>query len=81
RGGGEQIVIVVEDEGVGLDARQRERVFDEFFTTKAGGSGLGLAFVRRVAQAHGGEADLTSKVDVGTRVWIAFPRLLAGRTA
>lgn len=78
--GVERILISVEDEGVGLDARQRERVFDEFFTTKPDGSGLGLAFVRRVAQAHGGEVDLQSSVGMGTRVRLSFPRAAGGRT-
>ena len=62
------VVISVEDAGEGMDARHAERAFDEFYTTKAQGSGLGLAFVRRVAQAHGGDVSLSSKVGVGTIV-------------
>ena len=72
------VSIVVEDQGVGLDARQREEVFDEFFTTKPNGSGLGLTFVRRVADAHGGEVDLTSSVGVGTRVRLTMPQGAGG---
>ena len=48
-----------------MDARTRERAFDDFYTTKATGSGLGLAFVRRVVEAHGGEVSLTSKEGAG----------------
>ena len=62
------VVISVEDAGEGMDARHAERAFDEFYTTKAQGSGRGLAFVRRVAQAHGGDVSLSSKVGVGTIV-------------
>jgi signal transduction histidine kinase len=62
------VVISVEDAGAGMDARHAERAFDDFYTTKATGSGLGLAFVRRVAQAHGGDVSLSSRVGVGTVV-------------
>ena len=51
-----------------MDARQVERAFDEFFTTKVGGSGLGLSFVRRVAEAHGGRASVRSVLGRGTVV-------------
>ena len=69
------VVISVEDAGAGMDARHAERAFDDFYTTKPEGSGLGLAFVRRVAQAHGGDASLSSRVGIGT---IVRMRLSAG---
>jgi two-component system, NtrC family, sensor histidine kinase HydH len=69
----------VADTGAGMDARRAEQAFEDFFTTKATGSGLGLAFVRRVAVAHGGKVSLTSKVGEGTRVELRFP--LAGPVA
>jgi two-component system, NtrC family, sensor histidine kinase HydH len=65
--------VSVEDTGEGMDARTRERAFDEFFTTKATGSGLGLAFVRRVVEAHGGEVSLTSREGRGTIVSLRLP--------
>ncbi len=63
---------VVRDTGSGLDARAQEQAFEPFFTTKASGSGLGLAFVREVARAHGGDAELSSREGVGTTVsfWV-----------
>jgi signal transduction histidine kinase len=66
------VALCVQDTGTGMDARTRERAFDDFFTTKPAGSGLGLAFVRRVAEAHGGEASLESARGRGTvvRVWL-----------
>jgi signal transduction histidine kinase len=67
------LVLSVEDTGEGMDARTRERAFDEFFTTKASGSGLGLAFVRRVVEAHGGEVALTSREGRGTIVSLRLP--------
>lgn len=65
--GGAAVVRVI-DTGVGMDARQRERAFEDFFTTKEGGSGLGLAFARRVMLAHGGDLGIESEKGYGTTV-------------
>jgi signal transduction histidine kinase len=67
------VVVHVEDDGAGMDARRRARAFEEFFTTKAGGSGLGLSFVRRVAEAHGGDVTLRSEEGRGTVVKLRLP--------
>lgn len=64
----ERLVLYVEDDGRGMDPRAKERAFDDFFTTKSTGSGLGLAFVARVAEAHGGRASVRSELGKGTRV-------------
>jgi signal transduction histidine kinase len=67
------VEVTVADDGPGMDARTCERAFDDFFTTKAKGSGLGLAFVRRVAEAHGGNVRVASRVGMGTRVTLRLP--------
>ena len=67
------VSITVEDTGEGMDARVAERVFDDFYTTKATGSGLGLAFVRRVADTHGGDVWLSSDQGKGTIVELRLP--------
>jgi signal transduction histidine kinase len=67
------VEISVEDSGAGMDARASERAFDDFFTTKPTGSGLGLAFVQRVSDAHGGSVSLSSKVGCGTVVTLRLP--------
>lgn len=67
------IWIGVADTGEGMDARTRERAFDELFTTRANGSGLGLAFVRRVVEAHGGRVTLKSELSRGTEVRLLVP--------
>ena len=54
-----------------------ERVFDDFFTTKAQGSGLGLAFVRRVVEARGPGA-ATSAEGQGTTLRLHLPRACWG---
>lgn len=69
-----EISLRVEDDGPGMDARTRERAFDDFYTTKAAGSGLGLAYVSRVARAHGGRAHIESEEGRGTSVELALPR-------
>jgi two-component system sensor histidine kinase HydH len=70
---GERVFVSVQDSGDGMDARTRERAFDDFFTTKPRGTGHGLAFVRRVVDAHGGEVALKTKEGLGTLVRLSFP--------
>ncbi len=68
------VEIEVEDSGSGMDARTRERALEDFFTTKVTGSGLGLAFVRRVVEAHGGQLELLSESGRGTLVRLRLPQ-------
>lgn len=67
------VELAVIDQGPGMDARVRERATEDFFTTKATGSGLGLAFARRVVEAHGGELSISSRRGEGTTVTFRFP--------
>lgn len=64
----------VRDDGVGISAANRERVFERFFTTnrEGGGTGLGLALVRRIVETHGGRIELDSRPG-GTRIRIWLP--------
>jgi two-component system, NtrC family, sensor histidine kinase HydH len=66
-------IVRVIDAGPGMDARVLERATDDFFTTKTNGSGLGLSFVRRVVEAHGGTLVLSSRPGEGTTVEIRLP--------
>jgi signal transduction histidine kinase len=56
-----------------MDARTLERAVDEFFTTKASGSGLGLSYAARVARAHRGSLAVESAVGRGTVVRFRLP--------
>ncbi len=67
------IVITVEDQGRGMNARELELAFDEFFSTKPTGTGLGLPLVKRVVEAHGGSISVRSAVGSGTSVMLLFP--------
>ncbi|MDQ3031137.1 MAG: HAMP domain-containing histidine kinase [Myxococcota bacterium] len=71
--GEREVLLRVEDDGPGMDARTRERALDEFYTTKASGSGLGLAYVARVAHAHGGRVRVESEEGRGTQVELGIP--------
>jgi signal transduction histidine kinase len=50
----DEICVTVQDSGIGLDPRNRERIFDPFHTTKPGGLGLGLSISRSIVESHGG---------------------------
>jgi len=61
------------DTGCGMDAATRAKVFDAFFSTKRGGSGLGLPTTRKIVEAHGGRMALQSEVGRGTQVTLKLP--------
>ncbi|HCF59778.1 MAG TPA: PAS domain-containing sensor histidine kinase [Myxococcales bacterium] len=67
------IVLSVEDSGEGISSEDLPRVFDPFFTTKERGSGLGLATVHSIIQAHCGSIAVESRRGVGTKFIISFP--------
>lgn len=71
-GGG--VSIRIADDGPGIPADVRERMFDPFFTTRPGGSGLGLAVVHRAVESHAGFVFVDSDVGSGTRVTVLLPR-------
>ena len=71
---GENLVrIVVADNGPGIPATEREKLFLPYYSTKKRGSGLGLAIVRRIVAEHGGSIDVTDNVPRGTRFAIELP--------
>jgi signal transduction histidine kinase len=50
----QELLLTVEDSGIGFDPKDMDRVFDRFFTTKQDGMGMGLAICRSIAEAHNG---------------------------
>lgn len=76
---GEDLVIEIQDQGPGIAPDQQEHIFDAFYRIpgtrkKAGGSGLGLAAVRVIMEAHGGRAWVESKEGEGSRFKVAVPK-------
>ncbi len=65
--------IVVADDGPGIPAGEREKLFLPYYSTKGRGSGLGLAIVRRIVAEHGGSIDVADNVPHGTRFTIELP--------
>jgi len=61
------------DTGYGMDEETKRRVFDAFFSTKRGGSGLGLPTTRKIIEAHGGRIALESEPGRGTHFTVKLP--------
>jgi two-component system nitrogen regulation sensor histidine kinase NtrY len=65
--------IIVADNGPGIPAGEREKLFLPYYSTKRRGSGLGLAIVRRIIAEHGGNIDVGDNTPRGTRFTIELP--------
>jgi signal transduction histidine kinase len=78
---GKSAVIQVEDQGGGISEELRERIFDLYFTTKKGGSGIGLAMTYRILQLHHGSIDVQSELGRGSvfQLRIPIPAMDRGR--
>src|SRR3989442_550808 len=70
---GEMAEITVGDTGKGIPLENRQKIFQLFFTTRPGGSGIGLASTFRIVQLHNGSIDFTSEVGPGTTFRIELP--------
>lgn len=68
-----RVVLNFIDNGAGMNERARSRMFQVFYSTKPGGSGLGLATVRKIVEAHGGIISCESEPGRGTRFSITLP--------
>lgn len=71
--GKESVDLTIGDSGTGIPEELLEKIFEPYFTTKDSGSGLGLTLVYKIVKEHGADIQVTSKVDSGTSVKIAFP--------
>ena len=80
-GGSSSVRIIVADTGPGMTETELDRAFDDFYTTKAGGSGLGLSIVRRLILDLNGALRIETEPGAGTRVLIELPAVPSGDTA
>jgi PAS domain S-box-containing protein len=70
---GEYVALEISDNGVGMDAKTVQRIFEPFFSTKFAGRGLGMAAVYGIVQNHGGHVAIASQLNRGTQVTIYLP--------
>jgi signal transduction histidine kinase len=70
---GDHAVLLIQDTGRGMSPDVAAQVFQPFYTTKVGGTGLGMVFVSQIVEEHRGEISLDSQVDRGTTVTIKLP--------
>lgn len=75
------VALHVIDTGPGMDAETREKVFRPYFTTKAGGTGLGLPTTRRIVEGHHGRIDVHSEPGRGSDFTLVFPASEGGTSA
>ena len=75
------VEVMVADDGPGIDADKREKVFEAYFTTKEKGTGLGLAIVKHNVELYGGDVWVESELGKGARFMIAFPAKTLIKTA
>jgi two-component system, NtrC family, nitrogen regulation sensor histidine kinase NtrY len=77
----DEVAFEIEDNGVGLPAKGRERLTEPYVTTREKGTGLGLAIVKRIVEDHGGELSLLDAAAApGARAALRIPRLKPART-
>ena len=69
----EDLVVSINDDGTGIPSEHLSKVLDPFFTTRAGGTGLGLFVVQQIMSAHQGNIKIDSEAGKGTQVALHFP--------
>ena len=70
---GKDVNITIEDNGKGMDRGTLKKVFEPEFTTKKDGMGFGMAYVKRIIEAHNGSIKIDSEVGKGTRMEVVLP--------
>jgi signal transduction histidine kinase len=81
---GESERVSVSDTGIGIPADKLEKVFEPFYqidgssTRRFGGAGLGLAIVRQIVEAHGGEVGVSSEAGKGSTFYFTVPKYRPG---
>ncbi len=79
---GKEAIIEVEDTGIGIEAQDKERIFERFYrvdkahSRELGGTGLGLAIVRHLVMTHQGRIEVESLPGSGSTFRLIFPRAM-----
>jgi len=69
----DNLTVIISDTGAGIEKTDLPRIYDPYFTSKPTGTGLGLAVVQKIMEAHGGRISVESNVGRGTDVFLQFP--------
>jgi signal transduction histidine kinase len=67
------VCVTVRDHGTGISEETRERLFEQFYTTKKDGLGMGLAIVRSIVEAHGGKINAVNAPGGGASFQFVLP--------
>jgi two-component system sensor histidine kinase HydH len=70
----DQVEIVITDTGIGMTEGTKRQLFNPYFTTKTTGTGLGMAIVHKIIEAHKGEINVSSQEGKGTEISIRLPK-------
>ena len=68
-----RVAVRLQDNGPGISATEAHRLFKPFYTAKPGGTGLGLALVHRIVEAHGGEVEVEGRPGIGAAFTVSLP--------
>jgi two-component system sensor histidine kinase HydH len=71
--GADSLAVIISDNGAGIKKLDLPRIYDPYFTSKPAGTGLGLAVVQKIMEAHGGRINVESEAGQGTKVFLFFP--------
>ena len=71
---GTEVWMRIRDNGPGIDAETRQKMFSPFFTAKEGGTGLGLAITKKLIESHAGTIEVISEEGDGAEFVVAFPK-------
>jgi len=73
---GKDVVFSVHDKGRGVSDELKQKIFEPFFTTKTGGTGLGLAVVKSIVEAHRGTVEVRNEIPQGLCIDVRIPKYL-----
>jgi len=76
-----EAIVSVSDDGPGIPSETADQVFDLFFTTKAQGTGVGLAMAKRLVEQQGGRLEVASRPREGTEFRVVLGPMSATRSA
>jgi len=71
----DKIVVKINDNGIGMSNKTKDRVFEKFYTTKSNnkGTGLGMSITKRIIEEHEGNIEIESKLNAGTTITVNLP--------